>query len=346
MFAKKLCSSPLISVCVPVFETERFLARCFRSVFMQDFDSFEIVVVSDASDGKDKNGRSAKKIVHELEKEGNKNRKAQGLSAVKVIFEEHHENRGVLEVRRTMAYEASGEYIFSLDSDDELVPETLSLLWKNVKAADGAERDIVHGTFVSGWYDTEGKFNPLEHSKCGAIFYGEVLGHEVFSKWIEGKISGNVCGKLIRRELFIQAFENIPYTECNMADDYLIFFFIAQLAKSYIGLPEKIYRYRITSGMSSARKIDTLRKWQLVCSASSVFAVISTWIDEKKQTGDLQISEEEILKIREMAGHYLLNNLVQMKETVIPELKDEAYKMLCEYWGKDAVERIKSQMSD
>jgi len=36
-------SQPLISVCIPVFETECFLAQCLRSVYTQDFDSFDII---------------------------------------------------------------------------------------------------------------------------------------------------------------------------------------------------------------------------------------------------------------------------------------------------------------
>lgn len=347
---KKPAFSPQISVCIPVYETERYLAQCLRSVFAQDFDSFEIVVVSDASPGRDEKGRAAKKIVRLAEKEGNKFRKASNLLPVKVIFEEHQENRGILEVRRTLIYESHGEYVFHLDSDDEIVPNALSSLWKNVfsTAPTGSATtntevpsqdnkiDIVHGSFVSGWYDKKGNFVPTEQTKCGAITSGKVQGRNIFQKWTSAEISGNVCGKLIRRNLFEKAFEKIPYTECNMADDFLIFFFISQFAESYIGLEEKIYRYRINSGMSSGRKIKTLRQWQLICSAASVFTVISQSMEEFKS-----ISEEEINSIRAQAGFYLRNSLCQMNETVIPELKDSAYEMLCDYWGKNAVERMR-----
>ena len=43
--------TPDISVCIPVYETEEYLEQCLRSVILQDFDSFEIVIVSDASRG-------------------------------------------------------------------------------------------------------------------------------------------------------------------------------------------------------------------------------------------------------------------------------------------------------
>lgn len=336
----KTQTEPLISVCIPVYETEPFLAKCLRSVYAQDFSSFEIIVVSDDSRGKDSKGRSSKKIVQQIEKEGNKYRKTSRLAPVKITFEEHHQNRGILEVRRTLSYNASGQYIFYVDSDDEIVPDALSALWNATNQNTEVPIDIVHGTFVSGYYDKTDTFIPLEHKKCGAIYYGNLAGHDIFTSWVNGNISGNVCGILILKNLVTSAFENIPYTECNMADDFLIFFFIIQQAQSYIGLPDKIYRYRINSGMSSGRKIDTLKKWQLVCSAASVFTIISTWIQEKNASSEYHFSDEEIIRFRESAGKYLQNNIRQMNDTVVPELKDQAYEMLCDFWGKEAVERF------
>ena len=102
---------PLISVCIPVYNTELFLLQCLRSVINQDFADFEIIIVSDSSRGKDAQGRSAKKIVRLAQKECNSFRKSKNLSKVKIRFIEHRQNRGILEVRRTLCYEARGEYI-------------------------------------------------------------------------------------------------------------------------------------------------------------------------------------------------------------------------------------------
>ena len=341
MVMTKSQTEPLISVCIPVYETEPFLEKCLRSVFAQDFSSFEIIVVSDDSRGKDSKGRNVKKIVRQIEKEGNKNRKANGLAPVKLIFEEHHQNRGILEVRRTLVYNASGQYIFYLDSDDEIVPDALSILWVAANQNTEHSSDIVHGTFVSGYYDKEDNFVPLEQTKCGSIYYGKLSGREIFTGWMRGDISGNVCGKLIRRNLVNFAFDNIPYTECNMADDFLIFFFISQYAKSYIGIESKVYRYRVNSGMSSGRKIDSLQRWKLICSAASVFTVLSQWCKEH----EADITADEVNHIREKTSYYLKNNICQMRDTVVPDLKPSARKMLCEYWGTSFVEKMEKSLN-
>ena len=126
-------AAPLISVCVPVYDTEPFLERCLRSAAEQDFDNFEIVVASDASRGKDARGRNAKKIVKAVQKECDKARKSQGRPRVAFKFVEHSENRGLIEVRRSLCHEASGLYITQLDSDDELEAGALRALWSAAK---------------------------------------------------------------------------------------------------------------------------------------------------------------------------------------------------------------------
>ena len=334
-------SQPLISVCVPVYDTEPFLERCLKSAAEQNFDNFEIVVASDASRGRDQKGRSAKKIFKAVQKECCKARKRQGRLPVQFKFIEHSENRGLIEVRRSLAQAAGGLYMTQLDSDDEMESGALRALWSATQR-DGQSFDIVHGTSAAGSYGADGAFVPAKENRFGAIFYGEIFGRDVFRRWLmEGAFTANTWGKLIKRSLWLEAFEEIPYTECNMADDALLFFFLAQKASSYIGITDKVYRYRLNVGMTSARKIDTMRKWKMVCSAASVFTVISQWIAQN----DSALKADEIEKVRAMARGYLVNNLRQYKQTVVPELREEAYATLCDYWGESFVKKAEASLT-
>jgi glycosyltransferase involved in cell wall biosynthesis len=335
--------APLISVCIPVFETGRFLQQCLRSVIRQDFVSFEVVIVSDASRGTDENGRNAKKIVKAMQKEGNRWRKEKSLPSVDLRFIEHHENRGLVEVRRTLCYESRGVYITQLDSDDELEAGALSALHS---AAEGEGNlpeqwfDIVHGTSTAGTFNSSGEFTPAQKNLYGEIFYGTLLGRDILDAWImKSEVTSNTWGKLIKRDVFLRAYENIPYTECNLAEDALLFFFISQFASSYIGIKDKVYRYRINSGMTAARKINSLQSWKMICSSASVFTVISEWIKEN-HTSPIKMSDEEIKRFRLMMRWYLENALNQLHIAVIPELKEKAHAMLCDYWGAGFVEKI------
>ena len=331
-----MISNPLISVCIPVYNTEPFLLQCLRSVIMQEFADFEIVVVSDSSHGKDSQGRSAKKLVRIAQKECDSFRKSKNLPKVKIKFVEHRENRGILEVRRTLCFEAGGEYICFVDSDDVLEEGALASFREH-----GA--DIIQGKSFSGTFDNDGNFKPLAQNLYDKNFTGELTGHQIFHEWvINGKVSGMLWAKLIKRSLLLKAFENIPYSECNFAEDYLISFFITQFSQTYIGIEAPVYRYRVSSGVSSSRKIDNLDKWKMVCSTSSVFTVISQWIQENQ--GESKITQEEEGFIRRKTAIYLANNLKQMNETVIPELQPAARQMLCEYWGEHFVQKVEENL--
>ena len=349
---------PLISVCIPVFSTEPYLLQCLRSAYIQDFNSFEILVVSDASRGKDSMGRNARKLVKIAQKECKRFRKENKLQPVEIRFIEHRENRGLIEVRRSLCTQARGFFTTQLDSDDEMEEGALSALYNaakiqntNASEPDLQQRqfyDIIHGTSTAGTFDEKGNFLPQEVNRYGTIFYGTIEGREVFRRWIiNGDFTANTWGKLIKRELFLKAYENIPYTQCNMADDYLLFFFLSQYAKSYIGIQTKVYRYRVNTGMTSHRSIDSLQKWKMICSAASVFTVISQWVEKQgagrnqnpSQADNLSpLLPDEIEMLRSRARYYILNNIQQMRDRVVPELLPQARQMLCDYWGEEFVE--------
>ena len=277
--------SPLISVCIPVYCTEPFLAQCLRSVIAQDFGSFEVVVVSDASRGKDSSGRSAKKIVRLAQKECCRLRKEKKLPPVKFTFIENSQNRGIIEVRRTLVNAADGIYIAMLDSDDVMEEGSLSVMYEaaGVKEDGNGTYDIIQGCSTAGSFGEDGSFKPASINLYSNITTDELNGHDIFNGWLmHGKFSGVLWGKLIKRTLFVKSFEYIPYTECSMGEDFLLTFYLSLNAEKYIGIKDKVYLYRITDGISSSRKIDSLQRWKMICSSSSIFSIVSTWLEENK----------------------------------------------------------------
>ena len=101
---------PAISVCIPVYATERSLLDCLHSVAAQqglEAAGLEIIVVDDASPATDPELGSSAQIVSQFQQE----------SPWPVVFLRHEENRGLVEARRTAVQAATGEFIFCLDSD-------------------------------------------------------------------------------------------------------------------------------------------------------------------------------------------------------------------------------------
>lgn len=100
----------MISVIIPVYNTEVYLEECLQSVLTQTFRDFEVIIVDDGStDG------SASIC----------DRFAQEFPNIKAI---HQKNQGVSAARNAGISHARGKYLLFLDSDDVIHPQMLSLL--------------------------------------------------------------------------------------------------------------------------------------------------------------------------------------------------------------------------
>ena len=276
----------------------------------------EVIIVNDGSSGT-KELRSIVKIY-------TKRFKAQGLP---LVFLEHGKNLGTLEARRTAVTAASGKYLAFADPDDELPPTALRILY-DAACASGA--DIVHGSIaVFGTENEPEKRVTAFAQKAAQVYHGTLTGDEILRGFfIEQLYAAFLCGKLFQTALVQKAYGEIPFTYCTMAEDMLLYFFIALHADRYLGIPDTVYNYRINTGLTSRRQITDLAAWQKVCSASSVFTIIFSYLDEHPDLG-CEIREA----VRDLGRAHYADNLKQLEVCVVPSLREEARAMLAEWWG-------------
>ena len=74
-----------------------------------------------------------------------------------------------------------------------------------------------------------------------------------------------------------------------------------------------------------------------MCSAASAFVPIVQFI-QSPEGNCLSTSLVESMKAA--CNNFVANNLKQLEQRVAPELKEQAYSLLCEYWGEDYVKTI------
>lgn len=98
---------PEISIIVPVYNTEKYLAQCLDSILDQTFGDFEVICINDGSTD------SSLSILLEY---------ANTDSRIKII---NQSNQGVSISRNNGISQASGAYIFFLDADDQIFDNTL-----------------------------------------------------------------------------------------------------------------------------------------------------------------------------------------------------------------------------
>lgn len=310
-----------VSFCIPVFNSEKYLNECLSSIPAKKSAgfNFEVVICNDSSEQKDENGKSCSQIVKEFKK----------ISKTKVTYFEHSENKGLLETRRDLVFASKGKYIFFIDSDDKINTENLNSFVKEALILDA---DIIQGrSEVFG-----GTFK-----KNSEIFIGKLNGNEILKKFlIENLIPSFVWGRLQKRELYLDAFNEIPPVFCITAEDFLISTFSFKFAQSYVSLQKNIYFYRINSGITSQKQISSISEVEKIASAASIFTVLFSTQQEKLLEGKTFFNEDEIYQLKEKSYLYIKNNIEQIKKYAVEELQIPAMEVLKEFWGSDYVDRV------
>ncbi|WP_428768554.1 glycosyltransferase family 2 protein [Treponema sp. HNW] len=360
----------LISLSVPVYGTESTLPVLLDSILEQQplpessvqegasfltkeaslrslrFPPIEILIADDGSPG----GKALPQILKSYTK---------ALKKLGVHLElfKHGANLGTLEARRTLAENARGEYIFFVDPDDTLPPDTLPLLIRALSESSDGEHsgtmgncgaDIIHGSmdvFVNNPNPDDPifkeKYEALVH-KVRKVHTGRLEGNAVLKNLlIEEGHNSLICGKLIKTSLVRKAYEKIPHTFCTMAEDFLLYFFIALQNPSYYGIDTIIYNYYNDAGITSKAEISNLERWEKACSAASVFTVIFLYLEEHPL--DSPRAAEYRKAIAERCTSHLVSNIRHL-ERVTPSLREEAYAMLCGYWGEDYVKQVEKAL--
>lgn len=318
-----------VSVLVPVFQTEKVLGQCLESFLSQEFHDFEIVVCDDASDGCDDEGHNSKKIVKAFEKTCKKVR-----PDITVRFVYHRQNQGVLQTRRTLVEEAATPLICFTDSDDTVLPnylETLYNAWQETGAqiVQGKARTVVKGQLVEAEFKGINTFTP------GFLEGRDILDGFLFKK----QHSSFLISKLITKDLLVQAFAQIPYLQCTMSDDFIIYFYACHYAQKYYGLETEVYNYNVSGGITSHAKIKTIDRWEKVCSAASLYTAFFTRFQENPE----EFTPEQQMTVKVMCRRSLRQSIIKMNRDVVPELREEARECLCRWWGEHFVASIEKE---
>jgi glycosyltransferase involved in cell wall biosynthesis len=182
---------PILSVVIPVFKAERFVERCVRSLFSQDFDDVEFIIVDDCSPD-----RSIEVIKNTLEDFPNRK------PFVKFIH--HSTNKGAFCTKHEGIARSQGKYVYVPDSDDWIEPETFR---KYIDAAEQSGADIV---YANHYVDYKQSAKPIKNPDIDVRFATNK--DEVMADIFTVKIFQGMCLwiNLFKKSLFDRTGIEIP----------------------------------------------------------------------------------------------------------------------------------------
>ena len=214
-----------ISVIIPLYNMADYLEETVSSALSQTFSDLEIILVDDGST--DASGSICDEV-------------ACKDARIRVL---HKENGGVAAARNAGLDTAAGDYIFFLDSDDLISPETLELM---LGACEEGGADIVMAAYV--------RFqNSPKKISTGSREPEYFDGREALRRMLGNMgYTHGLWNKLYRRELW----EGIRFREGKIYEDLDRSFDVVARAGRAAFFDVPLYQYRVHTGSIMHSRIN------------------------------------------------------------------------------------------
>jgi len=227
---------PLVSIIVPVYNTEKYLRQCLDSVLLQTERNIEVICVDDGSTD------SSSEILEEYRAKD---------SRVVVI---NQENSGVAVARNVGAARATGKYLFFADSDDELAP---NLCQKTTEIAEKYNVQITLACSESLVKMLRRRFPQFRRLYDPALFGEKPLDGLTTDQRVLLSYFAEVCGCwncLYRRDFWIERKLELP-RGVRIGEDICVNVQAFAKAERVAFLMERLYYYRVVEDSASHKNL-------------------------------------------------------------------------------------------
>lgn len=300
---------PLISVIVPVYNVEDYLAECVESVQNQTYPELEIILVDDGST--DGSGRLCDAL-------------AAQDARIQVI---HKENGGQAEARNVGIESARGTYLYFLDSDDGIrYQNTLEIM---VEACESSGADAAFAPLQ----DVASLKEPL---KCFMTEKSpEILSREeTMSRMLLHEGIGHCAGgAFFKREVW----NDLKFPNGKIYEDYAVLYQAVERCEKAVVFSEPMYNYRIRSDSTMKKKI-TEKNLILLEIGESVTRQIAEAVPALKEKAEY-LQMVTYLKLLKSILDGGFGNYPEAQERIVSFVREHR-SLVCRSWAKKA-DRIK-----
>ena len=228
-----------VSVIIPVFNVAPYIKACLTSVMSQTYGgSMECLIVDDC--GTDDSMTIVQQMLSEYD----------GPIQFRIL--QHEKNRGLSAARNTATGAAIGEFLYYLDSDDEISCDCIEKLMD--KVAEYPDVDLVQGRFCC---------HLLQGGEKHSLYIEEIPLADTNDSVREcyyhlGQLYVHVWNKLLRREFIME--NGLFCKEGILHEDYLWSFYLVKCLKKVAFISDVTYHYKlrstsITKGLGQERRI-------------------------------------------------------------------------------------------
>ncbi len=225
--------SNLISVIIPIYNVEKYLEKCIKSVINQTYTNIEIILVNDGSTD------SCREICEKYEKLD---------SRIRVI---NKENGGLSDARNVGINFSTGDYLAFIDSDDYVSDDYVEYLYNII-----CEKNV--DISVCGFLEVteDGKLvNNSEENNIKVFTDSDAIETMLYQR----EFDHSAWGKLYKRNLF----DNLRFPKGKLFEDIAIMYEIVSKVKN-VGFGSKKNYYYLIRKDSIMNKEFNINKMDLI----------------------------------------------------------------------------------
>lgn len=278
-----------VSICIPVFNVEKFIEKSCRSLFEQTYPNIEYIFVDDCS--QDDSINILQKTLNDYP-----NRK----ESVKIV--RHNENKGLAAARNTGLYNSCGDYIMHIDSDDYI---DTCMIEDFVNTAIREEADMVICNFQLEYGNKSIKQNH-QYLQNKNDYIGLLL---------KRKAIVSIVARLIKRSVF-EKMNVISVENINTGEDYVTTPRICYYCNKIVKVDKEYYHY-VKSNTSSYTHIITKKSIDDVLNANKILVSFFSNKIDNKVLEDCKLINKICLLHVAAKGEYLSYVCSQYKDIAI-----------------------------
>ena len=220
-----------ISIIIPIYKAHYYIEKCLESVICQECKDFDLecILVNDCTpdDSMDIVERKLTDYVGKID----------------FVIANHLDNKGPSVSRNTGVQYAKGDFVFFLDSDDQLAVGALKSM-VNVVRKDGVRNSDVDVIIGNTFICKDGK--PSMSYKEVTPFYLDNSDETALRNLLNRDLYHIVCNKMVKRELILK--HNVFFKEGIIDEDMLWSYLVFYYAKGVWVLPQTTYIYEDNPG--------------------------------------------------------------------------------------------------
>lgn len=243
-----------VSIIVPIYNVERHIEVCVRSLMSQTYDNIEFIFVDDASPD------SSIEILNEVLLD-------YPSRAESTKFVKHDVNKGLPAARNTGISHSNGHYIFHCDADDWIESTMVEDL---IIALAKYDADIAYCDFFLTFHHKERYMSQPNY--CNA--------KECIQSMLRGKMKYNVWNKIVKRSLYEENDIMFPKGK-GMGEDMTVIKLFAH-AKRVVHVPRAYYHYMQTNPNAYTKSFNDSHLSEVLENAHNIISYIEKKFGEKE----------------------------------------------------------------